>query len=165
MGALLTPALGTVVWASIAFLVVLFVLRRFAWGPILSALNEREESIAGALNEAEKVRKEMEELAASNENQLKEARAERDRMLREARDMADQLVADAKNTAREAADKEVAAAKDAIAIERKAAVAVLKAEVGNLSLEIAERLLREKLESNDEQKTLVNRLIDESPLN
>ena len=81
MGALLTPALGTVVWASIAFLVVLFVLRRFAWGPILSALNEREESIAGALNEAEKVRKEMEELAASNENQLKEARAERDRML------------------------------------------------------------------------------------
>jgi F-type H+-transporting ATPase subunit b len=79
--------------------------------------------------------------------------------------MADQLVADAKNTAREAADKEVAAAKDAIAIERKAAVAELKAEVGNLSLEIAERLLREKLESNDEQKALVNRLIDESPLN
>jgi F-type H+-transporting ATPase subunit b len=165
MGALLTPALGTVVWASIAFLVVLFVLRRFAWGPILAALIEREESIAGALNEAEKVRKEMEELAASNENQLKEARAERDRMLREAREMADQLVADAKNTAREAADKEVAAAKDAIAIERKAAVAELKAEVGNLSLEIAERLLREKLESNDEQKALVNRLIDESPLN
>jgi F-type H+-transporting ATPase subunit b len=86
-------------------------------------------------------------------------------MLREAREMADQLVADAKNTAREAADKEVAAAKDAIAIERKAAVAELKAEVGNLSLEIAERLLREKLESNDEQKALVNRLIDESPLN
>lgn len=165
MGALLTPALGTVVWASIAFLVVLFVLRRFAWGPILSALNEREESIAGALNEAEKVRKEMEELAASNESQLKKARAERDRMLREAREMADQLVADAKNTAREAADKEVAAAKDAIAIERKAAIAGLKAEVGNLSLEIAERLLREKLESNDEQKALVNRLIDESPLN
>ena len=124
-----------------------------------------QESIAGALNEAEKVRKEMEELAASNENQLKEARAERDRMLREAREMADQLVADAKNTAREAADKEVAAAKDAIAIERKAAVAELKAQVGNLSLEIAERLLREKLESNDEQKALVNRLIDESPLN
>ena len=165
MGALLTPALGTVVWASIAFLVVLFVLRRFAWGPILSALNDREASIAGALNEAEKVRKEMEELAASNENQLKEARAERDRMLREAREMADKLVADAKNTAREAADKEVAAAKDAIALERKAAIAELKSEVGNISLDIAERLLRDKLESNDEQKALVNRLIDESPLN
>ena len=165
MGALLTPALGTVVWASIAFLVVLFVLRRFAWGPILTALNDREASIAGALNEAEKVRKEMEELAASNENQLKEARAERDRMLREAREMADKLVADAKNTAREAADKEVAAAKDAIALERKAAIAELKSEVGNISLDIAERLLRDKLESNDEQKALVNRLIDESPLN
>ena len=165
MGALLTPALGTVVWASIAFLVVLFVLRRFAWGPILSALNDREASIAGALNEAEKVRREMEELAASNENQLKEARAERDRMLREAREMADKLVADAKNTAREAADKEVAAAKDAIALERKAAIAELKSEVGNISLDIAERLLRDKLESNDEQKALVNRLIDESPLN
>jgi F-type H+-transporting ATPase subunit b len=165
MGALLTPALGTVVWASIAFLVVLFVLRRFAWGPILAALNDREASIAGALNEAEKVRKEMEELAASNENQLKEARAERDLMLREAREMADKLVADAKNTAREAADKEVAAAKDAIALERKAAIAELKSEVGNISLDIAERLLRDKLESNDEQKALVNRLIDESPLN
>jgi F-type H+-transporting ATPase subunit b len=165
MGALLTPALGTVVWASIAFLVVLCVLRRFAWGPILAALNDREASIAGALNEAEKVRKEMEELAASNENQLKEARAERDRMLREAREMADKLVADAKNTAREAADKEVAAAKDAIALERKAAIAELKSEVGNISLDIAERLLRDKLESNDEQKALVNRLIDESPLN
>ena len=154
MGALLTPALGTVVWASIAFLVVLFVLRRFAWGPILAALDEREQSIAGALNEADKVRKEMAELAASNENELKEARAERDRMMREAREMADSLVADAKNKAREAADKEVASAKDAIAIERKAAVAELKAEVGNLSLDIAERLLREKLESSDEQKRL-----------
>jgi F-type H+-transporting ATPase subunit b len=98
MGALLTPALGTVVWASLAFLVVLFVLRRFAWGPILTALNDREQSIAGALNEAEKVRKEMEALAASNENQLKEARAQRDQMMREAREMADQLVADAKKS-------------------------------------------------------------------
>jgi F-type H+-transporting ATPase subunit b len=86
-------------------------------------------------------------------------------MMREAREMADQMVADAKNKAKEAADKEVASAKDAIAIERKAAVAELKAEVGTLSLEIAERLLREKLESSEEQKALVNRLIDESPLN
>jgi F-type H+-transporting ATPase subunit b len=165
MGALLTPALGTVVWASIAFLAVLFMLRRFAWGPILAALNDREQSIAGALNEADRVRKEMEELSASTENQLKEARAERDKMMREAREMADQMVADAKNKARDVADKEIASAKDAIAVERKAAIAELKAEVGSLSLEIAERLLREKLESNDEQKALVNRLIDESPLN
>lgn len=165
MGALLTPAFGTVVWASIAFIVVMLLLRRFAWGPILSALSDREQSIAGALSQAEKVRQEMAELSASNENQLNEARAERDRMMREAREMADQMVADAKNKAKEAAEKEVASAKDAIAIERKAAVAELKAEVGTLSLEIAERLLREKLESSEEQKALVNRLIDESPLN
>jgi F-type H+-transporting ATPase subunit b len=165
MGALLTPAFGTVVWASIAFIVVMLLLRRFAWGPILSALSDREQSIAGALSQAEKVRQEMAELSASNESQLNEARAERDRMMREAREMADQMVADAKNKAKEAVDKEVASAKDAIAIERKAAVAELKAEVGTLSLEIAERLLREKLESSEEQKALVNRLIDESPLN
>ena len=165
MGALLTPAFGTVVWASIAFIVVMLLLRRFAWGPILSALSDREQSIAGALSQAEKVRQEMAELSASNESQLNESRAERDRMMREAREMADQMVADAKNKAKEAADKEVASAKDAIAIERKAAVAELKAEVGSLSLEIAERLLREKLESSEEQKALVNRLIDESPLN
>jgi F-type H+-transporting ATPase subunit b len=165
MGALLTPAFGTVVWASISFIVVMLLLRRFAWGPILSALSDREQSIAGALSQAEKVRQEMAELSASNESQLNEARAERDRMMREAREMADQMVADAKNKAKEAADKEVASAKDAIAIERKAAVAELKAEVGTLSLEIAERLLREKLESSEEQKALVNRLIDESPLN
>ena len=164
MGALLTPAFGTVIWATIAFIVVMFLLRRFAWGPILEALTEREETIAGALNEAEKVRQEMADLTASNDAQLKEARAERDRMLREAREMVDKMIADAKGRAREEADKEVATAKDAIALERKAAIAELKAEVGTLSLEIAERLLRDQLSTSNEQQDLVNRLIDESPL-
>ena len=165
MGALLTPAFGTVFWASIAFLVVLMLLRRFAWGPILQALSEREDTIAGALDEAKKVRQEMAELAESNESQLKEARGERDRMLREAREMADKMIADAKGRAREEAEKEVLAAKDAIVLERKAAVAELKAEVGSLSLDIAERLLRDKLQNSSDQEALVNRLIDESPLN
>ena len=165
MGALLTPAFGTVFWASIAFLVVLMLLRKFAWGPILQALSDREETIAGALDEAKKVRQEMADLAESNESQLKEARAERDRMLREAREMVDKMIAEAKGKAREEADKEVASAKDAIVLERKAAIAELKAEVGTLSLAIAERLLRDKLQSSDEQEALVNRLIDESPLN
>ncbi|MDG2209895.1 MAG: F0F1 ATP synthase subunit B [Flavobacteriales bacterium] len=164
MGALLTPAFGTVIWATIAFIVVMLLLRRFAWGPILEALTEREETIAGALNEAEKVRQEMADLSASNDAQLKEARAERDRMLREAREMVDKMISDAKGRAREEADKEVATAKDAIALERKAAIAELKAEVGTLSLEIAERLLRDQLSTSNEQQDLVNRLIDESPL-
>lgn len=93
-----------------------------------------------------------------------EARAERDRMLREAREMVDKMIADAKGRAREEADKEVATAKDAIALERKAAIAELKAEVGTLSLEIAERLLRDQLSTSNEQQDLINRLIDESPL-
>jgi len=164
MGALLTPAFGTVIWATIAFIVVMLLLRRFAWGPILAALTEREETIAGALNEAEKVRQEMADLTASNDAQLKDARAERDRMLREAREMVDKMIADAKGRAREEADKEVATAKDAIALERKAAIAGLKAEVGTLSVEIAERLLRDQLNTSNEQQDLVNRLIDESPL-
>ena len=141
------------------------LLRRFAWGPILQALSEREDTIAGALDEAKKVRQEMAELAESNESQLKEARGERDRMLREAREMADKMIADAKGRAREEAEKEVLAAKDAIVLERKAAVAELKAEVGSLSLDIAERLLRDKLQNSSDQEALVNRLIDESPLN
>ena len=100
MDALLTPAFGTVVWSTIAFLVVLFLLRKMAWGPILTALKEREESIATALNEADKARSEMSALQADNERLLQEARAERDGMLREAREMADKLVADAKGRRR-----------------------------------------------------------------
>lgn len=165
MKALLTPDFGTVIWATLAFLVVLMILKRFAWGPILKALDDREETIAGALDEAEKVRREMAELSASNESQLKEARAERDRMLREAREMVDKMIAEAKGRAREEADREVASAKDAIALERKTAIVELKAEVGAISVEIAERLLRQKLDSTDEQRAFVSRLIDESPLN
>ena len=89
MDALLTPAFGTVVWATIAFLVVMFLLRKMAWGPILSALKEREENIANALNEADRARSEMAALNADNERLLQEARVERDSMLREARDMAE----------------------------------------------------------------------------
>ena len=165
MDALLTPALGTVVWATVAFLVVMFVLRKFAWGPILSALKEREESIANALNEADRARSEMAALNADNERLLQEARGERDTMLREARDMADKLIADAKAKAKEEAARESDNARQAIATERKAAVAELKAEVAKLSVTIAEKLIRTELSGEDKQQALVQKLIDESPLN
>ena len=164
MDALLTPAFGTVVWSTIAFLVVLFLLRKMAWGPILTALKEREESIATALNEADKARSEMSALQADNERLLQEARAERDGMLREAREMADKLVADAKGKAKEEAAREAESAREAIATERKAAVAELKSEVAKLSVSIAEQLIRVELADASKQEALVSKLIDESPL-
>ena len=164
MDALLTPAFGTVVWSIIAFLVVLFLLRKMAWGPILTALKEREESIASALNEADKARSEMSSLQADNERLLQEARVERDSMLREAREMADKLVADAKGKAKEETAREVESAREAIATERKAAVAELKSEVAKLSVSIAEQLIRAELADAGKQEALVSKLMDESPL-
>ena len=164
MDALLTPAFGTVVWSTIAFLVVLFLLRKMAWGPILTALKEREESIASALNEADKARSEMSSLQADNERLLQEARVERDSMLRQAREMADKLVADAKGKAKEETAREVESAREAIATERKAAVAELKSEVAKLSVSIAEQLIRAELADAGKQEALVSKLMDESPL-
>jgi F-type H+-transporting ATPase subunit b len=165
MGALLTPAFGTVIWATVAFLVVLFLLRKFAWGPILTALQERERGIAEALGAADRARTEMAALNSENERLLQEARAERDRMLREAREMGDAVVAEARSKAKAEADREVAAARDAIAVERKAALADIKVEVANLSLDIAEQVLRRQLDRPAVQAELVDRLIEESPLN
>ncbi len=165
MGALLTPAFGTVIWATVAFLVVLFLLRKFAWGPILTALQERERGIAEAFGAADRARTEMAALNSENERLLQEARAERDRMLREAREMGDAVVAEARSKAKAEADREVAAARDAIAVERKAALADIKVEVANLSLDIAEQVLRRQLDRPAVQAELVDRLIEESPLN
>jgi F-type H+-transporting ATPase subunit b len=165
MGALLTPAFGTVIWATVAFLVVLLLLRKFAWGPILSALQERERGIADALGAADRARQEMAALNSENERLLQEARAERDRMLREAREMGDAVIAEARAKAKAEADREVAVARDAIAVERKAALSDLKVEVAKLSLDIAEQVLRNQLDRPAVQAELVDRLIEESPLN
>jgi F-type H+-transporting ATPase subunit b len=136
-----------------------------AWGPILQALNDREESIEKALREADKAREEMANLHADNEQLLTEARSKRDAMLKESREMADKVVAGAKAKAKEEAAKEVELAREAIQIERKAAVAELKSEVAQLSIDIAERLLREELKESGKQRDLVAKLIEESTLN
>lgn len=165
MDTLLTPAFGTVFWASIAFISVLVILRVLAWKPILNALESREESIGKALLEAEKAREEMANLHANNEQLLSEARLKRDAMLKESRVMANKVVAEAKAKAKIEASKEVELAREAIQIERKAAVAELKSEVAQLSIDIAERLLREELKESGKQKDLVDKLIQESTLN
>ena len=164
MGTLLTPAFGTIFWATLSFLLVLFILRKLAWGPILKALHDREESIREALRSADKAREEMANLNSDNDRLLQEARAARDAMLKESRDLASTVVSDAKAKAKVEASKEVQIARQAIQLERKAAVAELKSEVATLSIDIAERLLREELTDSSKQKTLVDKLIAESTL-
>lgn len=165
MDALLNPAFGSVVWATASFLVVLLLLRKMAWGPILQGLKDREEEIEGALNAAKEARAEIQNLQSDNERLLQEARAERDGMLRDARDMADKLVAEAKQTAKDEGERMIDQAKQAIDGERAAAVAELKAEVAKLSLEIAEKLVRQELKDDGAQQELIGRMISDSKLN
>ena len=165
MEALLNTALGTVFWSTISFSVVLVLMRRMAWGPILQGLKEREEEIDGALNKAKEARAEIENLQADNERLLQDARAERDGMMRDARDMSDKLISDAKSTAKSEGERMIEQAKQAIDGERAAAVADLKAEVAKLSLEIAEKLVRQELKDDAAQQELIGRMITDSKLN
>jgi len=165
MEAFLNTVYGTVFWSTISFLLVLILMRRMAWGPILQGLKEREEEIDGALNKAKEARAELENLQADNERLLQEARVERDGMMRDARDMADKLVADAKSTAKTEGERMIDQAKQAIDGERAAAVADLKAEVAKLSLEIAEKLVRQELKDEGSQQELIGRMITDSKLN
>ena len=165
MEAFLNTVYGTVFWSTISFLLVLILMRRMAWGPILQGLKEREEEIDGALNKAKEARAELENLQADNERLLQEARVERDGMMRDARDMADKLVADAKSTAKTEGERMIDQAKQAIDGERAAAVADLKAEVAKLSLEIAEKLVRQELKDEGSQQELIGRVITDSKLN
>lgn len=165
MDALLNPAFGTIIWSSISFLIVLFLLKRMAWGPILQGLKDREQEIDGALNAAKTAREQLEGLKADNDRLLVEAREKRDVMLKEGRDMADRMVAEAKGKGVDEADRMVEAARVAISHERSAAVAELKSEVAKLSLEIAEQLVRVQLTQDGSQQELVSRMISDSKLN
>lgn len=165
MDALLSPSLGTMVWATIAFLVVLFVMRKYAWGPILQGLKDREQTIANSLNEAEQARREIANLKSDNEKLLQEARNERDAILREARDLKEQIVAEAKAKAKEEADRVTASAREAIQNEKMAAMAELKSHVASLSLDIAEKVVRTHLADQENQKQLVTKLLGETDLN
>ncbi|MEE4000053.1 F0F1 ATP synthase subunit B [Tenacibaculum sp. FZY0031] len=145
--------------------VLIFLLAKFAWKPILSALNEREEGIQNALDQAENARKEMQNLQADNERLLKEARAERDAMMKEAREIKDKIIADAKQEAEEQTTTMVENAKATIKQEQQAAIAELKKKVGDLSIEIAQKVVRKELASQDDQLKLVEGMLDEVTLN
>lgn len=161
---MLQVSYGTMIWMTIAFLLVLFILKKFAWKPILKALKDREDFIEESLQEADKVKNEMKELQSSNQKLLIEARAERDNLLKEARETKDAIVNEAKEKANEEGDKMIAAAREAINNEKMAALIELKNEVGKLSLEIAEKLIRHDLADSKNQNDLVEKLLSEVKL-
>lgn len=150
---------------TILFLLLIFLMVKFAWKPILNALNEREDNIQGALDAAEKAKLEMQNLQADNKKLLNEARAERDAMLKEARDMKAKMIADAKDEAKAAADQMIAQAQAAIESEKKAAVADIKNQVASLSVDIAEKVMRAELADAGKQQKLVENLLGDAKLN
>ncbi|MCS5550207.1 MAG: F0F1 ATP synthase subunit B [Gammaproteobacteria bacterium] len=162
---LVTPQIGLIFWTTISFLILMLLLKKFAWSPILGAVKNREESIKEALESAENARKEMANLQADNERILKEARAERDEMLKEARDIKANIVSDAKNSAKEEADKMIASAKAVIENEKVAAISELKNSVGTLSVEIAEKVLKAELKDSDKQNTYIAEMLKDVKLN
>jgi F-type H+-transporting ATPase subunit b len=150
---------------AIILLILIVLMRKFAWKPILDSLQSREEGIQNALDAAEDAKKEMQNLNADNEKLLKEARAERELMLKEAREMKDQIVAAAKQDAQTIADDMVLQAKATITSEKQAAMSELKNTVSGLALEIAEKVVKQELSNKDKQLELVEKSLAEVTLN
>lgn len=156
---------GLFIWQTIIFVGLILLLKKFAWKPILDAVNEREEGIKNALLSADNARKEMQNLQSDNQRILQEARMERDALLKDARDMKDKMVADAKNEAQAQGQKMIEQAKAAIESEKNAAMAELKLHVSTLALEIAEKLLKDELSSKEAQVKLVEKMLVDAKLN
>ena len=156
---------GLFFWQTLIFVGLIFLLKKFAWKPILDAVNEREEGIKNALESAENAKKEMQNLQADNQRILQEARMERDAMLKEAREMKEKMIADSKTEAQAQGLKMIEQAKAAIETEKNAAMAELKSQVSNLSLAIAEKLLQDELANKDSQVKLVEKMLGDAKLN
>jgi F-type H+-transporting ATPase subunit b len=156
---------GLFIWQVVIFVGLIFLLKKFAWKPILDAVNEREQGIKNALESAENARNEMQNLQADNQRILQEARAERDAMLKDAREMKEKMVADAKSEAQEQGQKMIDQAKAAIESEKNAAMADLKAQVATLSLSIAEKVLKDELANKESQTKLVEKMLGDVKLN
>ena len=162
---LLIPEVGLVVFQTIAFLLLMFLLSKFAWKPVLAAIKEREQSIDDALNKAELAKQEMARLTSQNEELMKQARAERDEILKEAKMLKDSIVNEAKTSAQTEGAKLIEKARIEIENQKKAALAELKGQVSTLSLDIAERVLRSQLDDKAKQQDLVANLLKDVELN
>jgi F-type H+-transporting ATPase subunit b len=162
---LVKPEFGLIFWMTVTFLIVFFLMKKFAWGPILNMIHEREESIETALAAAEKAKEEMAELQNNNEKLLAEARLEKDKMLKEAREIKETMINDAKDAAQKEAQRIMTEARNSIQNEKMVAINELKSQVALMSVDIAEKIIRKDLSKDENQKTLVASLINDVKLN
>ena len=157
-------SIGLFFWQTIIFLLLIWLLKKYAWTPILNTINDREEGIKKALESAEKAREEIKTLKASNDKVLKEAKIERDNILKEANNLKKSILEEAKTEAKTQAQKIIDNANDSIKNEKEAAVSEIKKQVATLSIEIAEKLIKEKLSDDDKQMKIVKELIKDVKL-
>ena len=162
---LINPGIGTFVWMLVSFGILAFILIKFGWPMILKSLKKREEAIAASLNEAAKARAEMKSLVAHNEELLRQAKIERDQMLRDARTTGDQIIEEARAKATAEADRIVDAARENINYEKLKAMTELKNEIANLSIEIAEKLIRAELSDKSKADAVIAREMERMQLN
>jgi F-type H+-transporting ATPase subunit b len=162
---LVTPGIGLIFWMVLSFGIVFFLLKKFAWGPILGIITEREESIEKALKAAEIAKEDLKLYQNQNEKLLNEARAEREEMMKEARESKDRILAEAKQKAGEEASRIIESARIEIKAEKNAAINEIKTQVAVLSVEIAEKILKSELSSDEKQKALMANLLAEAKLN
>ena len=162
---LVTPGFGLIFWTSVVFIILLVLLKRMAWTPILNNVDARNKSIEEALEAAKNARDEMSNLKADSDRILKEARAERDEMLKEARELKANIISEAKNAAKDEADKMIASAKVVIENEKAGAISELKNTVGSLSVDIAEKVLRAELKDVDKQNAFIADMLKDIKLN
>lgn len=159
---IIEPGIGLLFWMTLTFVILLFLLAKFAWKPIVNAVNEREASIVDALNQAKLAKSEMEQLKSDNDRIIREAKVERDAILKEAREIKERIVGEAKDAAKAEGDKMIESARQSIVAEKNAAMAEIKTQIGSLSVQIAEAILKQKLDNNDAQNTLVENYLNSS---
>ena len=162
---LVTPEIGLIFWTTIVFLLLLIVLKKYAWKPILAAVDERNKSIEDALKAADKAKKEMLALNTDNERILTEAKKERDVLLKEGREIKDNIIAEAKDKAKTEADKILIIAKEQINNEKMKAITELKNQVAEMSIDIAEKILKSELADKNKQKELIVESLKSNELN
>ena len=162
---LVTPDIGTIFWMMLMFIILLIILKKFAWKPILNALDKREKSIEDSLRSADRAREDMEKMKADNEEILAQARLERDGMLKETKQTGEKIIGDAREKAAEESKKMIERAKEQINNEKDSAMVEIRNLVAELSVDIAEKILREKLKDDKQQKELVEKLLKDIKLN
>lgn len=162
---LVTPGIGLVFWTSITFVILLFLLTKLAWKPVLNMVKEREANIEKSLQAAEKAKRDLRDIQSTNEKLLADSRAERDLLLKEARDIKEKLISEAKGKATAEAEKILTAARETINNEKNAAIIELKNQVATLSIEIAEKILRSELSSDAKQSALASKMMEEVKMN